>query len=210
MILVFNPIACPTETTTYSVTVTNDFGCESTDEVTVTVIPGPTIDVAMTNVTECGQFDGTITVNASGLASNYEYSIDGGLTFSSNPTFTNLPASSYLVVIKGGGCEVPYANNPVIIGDGIAPMITSVPLVHPDCDANNGSITINANGSDLQYSINGGINFFSTNEFTNLGGGIYYIAVAANNSNCITYFPPVELIQPVAPSIIDVNFYQSK
>ncbi|MFK7982540.1 MAG: PKD domain-containing protein [Saprospiraceae bacterium] len=201
----FNPIACPTETTTYVVTVTNDFGCANTDSVTVTVIPGPTVDVAMTNVTECGQFDGTITINATGLTNNYEYSIDGGLTFSRNNTFTNLPASSYLIVVKGTGCEVPYANNPVIIGDGVAPMITSVPLVNPACDADNGSISINANGADLQYSINGGINFSPVNEFTDLAGGTYFIAVSANGGNCVSYYPPVTLVKPIAPTFTDVS-----
>ncbi len=202
----FNPIACPTETTTYAVTVTNDFGCASTDEVTVTVIPGPTIDVDMTNISECGQFDGSITINTTGLASNYEYSIDGGLTFRSTNTFTNLPASSYLVVVRGGGCEVPYAGNPVIIGEGLTPMITNISSVYPDCNANNGSIIINATGTNLRYSINGGINFFNNNEFTDLSGGSYYIAVATDGNNCITYFPQVSLVQPTAPTITDVQF----
>jgi gliding motility-associated-like protein len=33
------PVASPTKTTTYQVRVTNDLGCEATDEVTITVIP---------------------------------------------------------------------------------------------------------------------------------------------------------------------------
>ena len=202
----FNPIACPTQTTTYSVTVTNDFGCESTDEVTITVIPSPTIDIVMTNVTECGKFDGILTINVTGLANNYQYSIDGGLSFRSNNRFNSLPASSYLVVIKGGGCEVPYAGNPVIIGDGLAPMITSVPTVNPDCSTTNGSIIINAGGTDLQYSINGGISFSTNNEFTDLAGGNYYIAVSATGGNCIAYYPPVTLIEPLAPTITNVTF----
>ncbi|MEM6317987.1 MAG: PKD domain-containing protein [Bacteroidota bacterium] len=202
----FNPVACPTETTTYTVTVTNDFGCATTDEVTLTVIPGPTIDVTMTNVTECGKNDGKITIDAIGLGSNYEYSIDGGLTFYPSNIFNDLPASSYLVVVRGGGCLVPYAGNPVIIGEGLAPMITSIPVIHPDCNADNGVITINASGTDLRYSINGGINFYANNEFTDLAGGTYYIAVSANGGNCITYYPPVTLVQPTSPSIIDVRF----
>jgi gliding motility-associated-like protein len=34
-----NPVASPTKTTTYKVLVTNELGCQATDEVTITVIP---------------------------------------------------------------------------------------------------------------------------------------------------------------------------
>jgi gliding motility-associated-like protein len=34
-----NPVASPTKTTTYRVVVTNELGCQATDEVTITVIP---------------------------------------------------------------------------------------------------------------------------------------------------------------------------
>ena len=67
------------------------------------VFPGPSVSVDMTDISECGVFDGTITINANGLEANYEYSIDGGLTYRSTNTFTGLPAASYLVVVKGGG-----------------------------------------------------------------------------------------------------------
>jgi len=201
----FNPIACPTETTTYYVDVTNDFGCTSRDSVTITVVPGPTVAVEMTDISECGTFDGTITVNATGLA-NYEYSINGGLTYQSSPTFTGLPASSYLVVVKGGSCEVPYANNPVIVGGAASPAITAVPTVNPSCTADDGTITIEASGAtNLVYSINGGINWVTENEFTDLAGGIYYVAVASADRSCITYYPPVTLTKPEAPVFTDVR-----
>ena len=202
----YNPIACPTVTTTYYVDVTNDFGCTSRDSVTITVIPGPTVTVDMTDISECGVFDGSITVNAAGLANNYEYSIDGGLTYRSANTFTGLPAASYLVVVKGGGCEIPYPNNPVIIGGPQSPRITAVPTVNPSCTADDGSITIEADGaSNLVYSINGGINWVTENVFTNLGGGTYYIAVASADLSCVTYYPPVTLVKPAAPVFTDVQ-----
>ncbi|MEM6318896.1 MAG: gliding motility-associated C-terminal domain-containing protein [Bacteroidota bacterium] len=203
----FNPIACPTQTTTYYVDVTNDFGCTARDSVTITVLPGPTVDVAMTDISECGLFDGTITVTANGPVSNYQYSIDGGLTYSSNNTFTNLPASSYLVVVRGGGCEVPYANNPVVVGGAQAPAITAVPTVNPSCEADDGTITIEASGAvGLIYSINGGITWESNNVFTDLPGGTFYIAVASADRSCLTYYPPVTLVKPVAPVFTDVRF----
>ncbi len=203
----FSPEVCPTVSTTYTVTVTNDFGCIATDQVTVTVLPGPTVDVAMTDVTECGRFDGSITITANGPASNYQYSIDGGLTFYNTNTFNGLPASSYIVVVRGGGCEVLYANNPVVIGEGLSPSITNVDVLHPSCEATDGSIVINATGgTGLQYSINGGIDWSSSNSFSDLGGGTYFIAVSSSDRSCITYYPAVTLIQPTRPTIIDVTY----
>jgi len=203
----FNPIACPTTTTTYYVDVTNDFGCTARDSVTVTVVPGPTVDVAMTDISECGTRDGSITVTATGLASSYEYSINGGLTYQSSNVFNNLPASSYLVVVRGGSCEVPYANNPAIVGGAQSPAITAVPYVSPSCTADDGTITIEAEGgTNLGYSINGGVSWVTTNEFTDLAAGIYYIAVASADRSCITYYPPVTLVQPEAPVFTDVRF----
>ena len=202
----FSPEVCPTTTTTYTVTVTNDFGCTATDQVTVTVLPGPTVSVAMTDVSECGQFDGSITITANGPASSYQYSIDGGLTFYNTNTFNGLPASSYVVVVKGGGCVVPYPNNPVVIGEGMSPAIAGVDIVHPSCETADGSITINATGgTGLQYSINGGIDWSNSNSFTGLGGGTYFIAVSSSDRSCITYYPAVTLIQPSRPVIVDVT-----
>ncbi|WP_354352993.1 gliding motility-associated C-terminal domain-containing protein [Pontibacter aydingkolensis] len=45
---VFNPVASPDETTTYTVTVTTEEGCVDTDEVTVEVIPAITVPNAFT------------------------------------------------------------------------------------------------------------------------------------------------------------------
>ncbi len=202
----YNPIACPSQTTTYYVEVTNDFGCRSVDSVRVVVIPGPTVEVTMTDISECGAFDGRIDITSTGLASNYQYSIDGGLTFHNDSVFTNLPASSYLVVVKGGGCEVPYPSNPVVVGGAQSPAITAIPIIHPSCTEADGSIIIEASGAtNLVYSINGGINWVAENEFTGLAGGIYYIAVASTDLSCITYYPPITLIQPVAPTFVDVS-----
>jgi len=202
----FNPVACPAATTTYYVEVENDFGCRSRDSITINVVPGPTVSVAMTDVSVCGARDGTLTITAQGGPATAEYSIDGGLTYQATNTFNNLPASAYLVVVRSGTCEVPYPNNPVVIGGASAPTITAVPVTNPSCEADDGTITVEANGAlGIQYSINGGVSWVTTNEFTNLAGGIYYVAVASSDLSCVTYYPPVTLVQPVAPVFTDVS-----
>jgi hypothetical protein len=53
-------VVCPTETTTYTVTVTDSNGCTSTDEITINVVEAPIVD-AGTDLSicqgECYTFD---------------------------------------------------------------------------------------------------------------------------------------------------------
>src|SRR5690606_9077146 len=56
----------PTVTTTYTVVGTDINGCQDTDQVTVTVIPIPTVDIVGTNVYGCSPVTATFTNNSTG------------------------------------------------------------------------------------------------------------------------------------------------
>jgi len=58
-----NPLAFPDQSTIYTVTVTDNNGCSSTDNVTVTVNNNPLVNHTLTNITCNGLNDGTITAN---------------------------------------------------------------------------------------------------------------------------------------------------
>lgn len=77
-----NPIASPTETTTYTLTTIDDFGCPETDEITITVNPLPEVDAGAD-----GKFciDGEYQLEASG-AESYVWSPEEGLN---NPNIYN-------------------------------------------------------------------------------------------------------------------------
>lgn len=52
-----------------------------------------------------GANNGTLTINATGGHSSYQYSIDNGISFNTSSTFENLSPGSYSVLIKDGvGC----------------------------------------------------------------------------------------------------------
>ena len=97
------PIAFPTETTTYTVTVTDENGCTDTDEVTVFVTTPPTVN-AGSNVTICA--NASTNLSASGAVS-YSWSPVTGL---SNPTIANpiaTPAMTTTYTVTGtaiNGC----------------------------------------------------------------------------------------------------------
>lgn len=92
-----NPVASPTITTVYTVTVTQANTCSSTDQVTVTVNPAPTIE-AGNNVTVCpGE---QVTLTASGGTS---YTWTGGVQ--NGVAFTPSTTTVYTVTGTSSGCN---------------------------------------------------------------------------------------------------------
>ncbi|PKO96045.1 MAG: hypothetical protein CVU14_11245, partial [Bacteroidetes bacterium HGW-Bacteroidetes-9] len=96
-----NPIASPTSTTTYTLTVTNALGqCPSSDQVVVTVNPSPTITVNPVEIEVCAGTSTTIT--ASGAQS---YIWNPGGTASASITVSPATNTSYVVTGTGSnGC----------------------------------------------------------------------------------------------------------
>jgi len=97
-----NPVANPTITTNYTVTVTNN-GCTSTDVVNVTITSLPIVN-AGSDVNLC--FGASATMNASG-GTSYLWSPATGLssTTVSNPVVNTTVTTTYTVLIGSGGCS---------------------------------------------------------------------------------------------------------
>ena len=123
-----NPVASPTSTTTYSVTITNQEGCTAIDEITVTVDNDPNCSgerdgmeegngdsssaaqtnciiintVTTTDPSDCSSTDGSISIDAIHTTGNQlQYSIDGGRTWVNNSTISGLEAGvTYAVEVR--------------------------------------------------------------------------------------------------------------
>ncbi|MBI4930843.1 MAG: DUF3494 domain-containing protein [Bacteroidetes bacterium] len=72
-----NPQACSTITTTYTLTVTNNFGCTNTDAVNVSVGTTPTVPVIVGNPNDCSQPSSTYSVTPVAGVS-YSWAVSGG------------------------------------------------------------------------------------------------------------------------------------
>ncbi|MCB0753987.1 MAG: gliding motility-associated C-terminal domain-containing protein [Flavobacteriales bacterium] len=100
---VANPDASPSSTTTYTVTVSDQFGCEALDSVLITVNPLPTVDAGQDGIVCNGQ---GVQLNASG-AVTYSWSPTAGLD---DPNIANpiaLPSLPTDYVVEGtdaNGC----------------------------------------------------------------------------------------------------------
>ncbi|HEY8402384.1 MAG TPA: hypothetical protein VIK89_14045, partial [Cytophagaceae bacterium] len=139
-----NPVANPTVTTTYTVTVTDASGCQNTDDVTITVNPLPVAE-AGPDATIC---EGNNTpLNASGGVS-YSWSPASGL---SNPNIANpiaspLTTTNYTVTVTDvNGCQntdnVTITVNPLPVADAGADQAVCI----------GGSVNLNASGG-ISYS----------------------------------------------------------
>lgn len=76
-------------------TVAEEFFCPSDIDCILTA------DITTTDATDENATDGIITIDPSNGIDPYEFSIDGGQTFSSNLVFENLAPGTYDVVVKG-------------------------------------------------------------------------------------------------------------
>ncbi len=183
---------------TYSVTVIDEFGCFDTAEATIAPSPVFSIDGGITTDETCNDSEGTATItgttNATGSLT-YVISSNPGSPQSS-PTFTDLPAGTYIITaIDGLGCEDTFE---VIVDPGIQILdeVTADPQ-NLTCTLNIGSITmINSGTNTFTYSLDG-TNFQNDPFFPNLPVGDYIVSIQDINfcieTISVSIFPYVEL-----------------
>lgn len=128
---------------TYTVLVTHDaIGCAGYGSVTITEPTELIINEITVVNASCGVANGQISIEATGGTTPYEYSIDGGGSFSAFPTFNDLWPGSYDVVVRdANGCLV--SDNVVIIN------VSNVPNVVIGADFTEGCQPLEVNFTNL-------------------------------------------------------------
>ncbi len=175
----------------YELHVTDGFGCTNTvASYAISDAGNLWIDTATVTPAYCGNTDGTLTINAiSGLGSMLQYFIKTGsdtLSKWGDGNFAGLAGGTYYVwVSDSGGCSKPYAQ--VLQIDALtAPEILTVTSTPETGSAADGTITVNALGIGLTYSLNGATPV-NTGHFTGLSAGSYSVTVT-NPASCDTTF----------------------
>lgn len=144
-------------------------GCTSSKPYTVNQALPITINPYVTPTSSCSN-DGKIQVYRSGGIPPYQYSLNGGSYQVSNQ-FANLAPGTYTVHVKDSkGCDFTSQVN-LPQGTGIT---VSASKTNVSACVNDGSIQFVGAGGvpPYTYSING-VNFQSSNSFTNLAPGTY-------------------------------------
>jgi len=183
---------------------TNDDAANSPVEVTLTVIdvngnestcialvdvepyiPMSYIYVGEQPVVPCyGDETGAISIIVEGGLPGYMgygYSIDGGANYYYNGgMFEDLPAGLYYIWVKDSVSVLEYEYNPLEVHQQAKVQIDDVVTTNVVCAGDQtGGFVIYASGglSPLWYSIDGGITYQVSNEFTGLAEGVYDLQV---------------------------------
>lgn len=154
------------------------------NSITIINVPGPQLNATSANAS-CNMANGSITLNAIGGTSPFQYSING-VSFQNNGLFTNLAAGNYNVTIKDfNNCS---ATSAITISSIPGPVLTATSSPS-NCDNNSGSIVCSANGGNAPYTYSiDGITFQQSNMFTGLGVNNYNTSVK-DALGCIANFP---------------------
>ena len=165
---------------TYTITIKDAGGCESTTTVNVNNASGLSLGVS-TITASCNTTNGVITATATGGVAPLQYSVNGTVYQASN-IFNGLPAGNYTVYVKDvNGCIV---TSPGVIASASSTAI-SVTTVDATCTSANGIIFITGSGGvpPISYSING-ITYQPSDTFINVAAGTYTV-YAKDATNCI-------------------------
>ena len=159
----------------HSVTFTDANGCSGVVNFNIQAGPVITGTASATGASCPGISNGTITVTATSGLPPYKYSLDGGTPQTSN-VFNGVSSGPHTVVITDAlACNTATINVSVSAGTAITGTATATPTTCPG--VNNGKITVtpSTGTAPYQYSIDGGVTYQSSNEFTNLATGSYTI-----------------------------------
>ena len=166
-----------------------------------------------TSPSDCDKRDGTVTIIAD-APTGLEYGLDNGqmTIWQSSSNFINVPAGVYSVFIRNAGntCVTPYALNNIQLEGPTAPVFSAVSITQPtDCGLDNGSINITATAGNtlLEYSIDGGINWYNTANFPNLKPDDYNVFIRNQGGTCVAAYSnnPISITYPEAVQIVEVQ-----
>jgi len=135
---VYNPSACPGQTTTYTLVATGGIGCSANSAVTVFVYPLPSITVSP-DVTLCG---GTSALLSASGAVTYLWSPSTGLNSITSANVNADPAMATLYSVIGtdsNGCN----SAPGVVNVTVLPVFSISPPIAVICDGSSTTLTAN-------------------------------------------------------------------
>lgn len=179
---------------TYTVTVTDHFGCTATKSTTLVYQSNIALSLTPTHPTCANSSNGAINSTVSGGITPYNYLWSNG---ANTPNLQNLPAGSYsLTVTDALGCT-KVASTTLIAPPAFSVTATVTNASH--CGATNGTATATPIGSAGPFTFlwsNGG----TTQTLSNLGAGNYTVTVT--NAQGCTATTTATITQPLT---LDVN-----
>jgi len=175
------------------------------DTVVISDPPALTIDtVNKTDISCHGLSDGKIDISASGGTAPWQYSIDGGVTFSDGHLFENLSAGDYDIAIRdANGCLL--SGSTVTVTEPPQLVINKINVTEALCaGGSSGEIHILASGGtgSYEYSINNGQTFYDNNGIFQQLPANTYSPVVRDINGCTAVAVQVIVDEPPAIQMI--------
>lgn len=169
----------------YNIIVRDATNCEERLTLNIRNRGGFGIDDIEVQGENCTAQNGSIAIRIVGGSPLYQYSIDNGVTFQSsnaqNFSFNSLQAGTYNIVVKDAtNCLLRQR---IVVNRIDNFLISNIIKTNANCTASDGSISLEISGGNapLQYSLDNGASFITTNavvqSYTNLPEGIYFAVV---------------------------------
>ncbi len=186
----------------YAYTVSDINNCVASSSVTLVNPPVLSISqVVVTNVICNGNANGTITVTATGGTLPYQYSFNGGVTYSASNIGSGLIAGNYNISVRDANlCVVDSFN--IVVTQPTPLQVNSVNVVNASCFGFcNGSITVAGTGGTTPYSYSWSANASTGNSAiaNNLCAGLYTATITDANG-CFVDSVGITVAQP--PQIV--------
>jgi len=179
----------------------------------LTQVPGvvePIIEVTVEQPAACNIANGVITINLEGAFNDWQYSINGGISWEATPLFSGLPVGIYNISARNdtGTCVVQLLNPVVLAAPGALSFENILSITPSSCVNNNGEILLIVAGADAgsyEYSIDDGQTWQSDSLFSHLAAGIYLARARLTGGGCETaQVASIYLIPSFAPVITQV------
>lgn len=184
---------------TYVLNVVDDLGCTSNTTFSISEPPALVFAPSASTNATCGHSDGSILVAATGGTGSIQYQLNSG-AYQSGGAFGSLAGGTYTVHIKdANNCT---ASTIVAVNDAGGPVLSISSMTNVSCNhGHDATVILHATGGSgtLQYSLDGGATFQTSNSFLNVVAGNYG-AVVKDASGC-TQSAVVIITEPSALSI---------
>ena len=157
-------------------------------------------DIEIVDLSSCSDSNGSIEITATG--SDLEYSIDGGTSWQTSSSFLGLSHGTYEVVVRLSTTENCLITEVVTINAPQLPVLNEIVVTDvSSCMDDNGAIEIEAEGLNLEFSIDAGVSWSSTPEFNGLASGTYELLIRESDfTDCILQ----ETFETFGPEEIEV------
>jgi hypothetical protein len=180
---------------TYTVTITDNNGCEQTAQTTINIANGPSISANAANVNCNGASNGTIAVTPSGGTQPYSYNWSNA---ANTQNLANLSAGNYTVTVTdASGCA---SSASFTVG---APAALNSSVSFTNSNGNNGIIDLSVSGGTAPYTY-AWSNGANTQDINNLAPGTYTVTITDANG-CSTS----ETVNMILSATDESNFVES-